>query len=88
MHSNKLQYCLQKETKFTDGIGQYDSQEHAQAAAVIFCEKANGTADAYPTTEEVVVRLLCLVLSGGAAHIPIEDKLDRLDIMAKLDAGI
>jgi hypothetical protein len=55
-----------------------------QAATLPFRE-VKGTADAYLTTED---RLLCLVRSGGAAHIPIDDKLDILDIIAKLDTGI
>jgi hypothetical protein len=56
----------------------------AQAATLPF-RGVKGTADAYPTTED---RLRCLVLSGGAAHIPMDDKLDILDIIAKLDTGI
>lgn len=62
---------------------------HTQAAVLTFLELTNGTADAYPTIAgEVAVRLRCLVLRGGAVHIPIDDKFDKLDIIAKLDTGI
>lgn len=80
---NAINYTILTEVMVTSSL------RLAQATALTFLVKAKGTADAYPTTEvDVAVRLLCLVLKGGAAHMPIEDKFDRLDIIARLDSGI
>jgi hypothetical protein len=57
-----------------------------QATELTCFDNAKGIAEAYPTTR-VAPRLLCLVLNGGAAHIPIDDRFDSDDIMARLDTG-
>lgn len=35
-----------------------------------------------------IVRLRCLVRRGGAVHMPIQERLEREETIAKLDAGI